>query len=46
MNSAEEEFLGRVIEIKATKGDVGIVLVADQMMTFIPPPPNQPPNAL
>ena len=39
MTSAEEAFLGRVIEVKATKGDVGIVMLADQMMSFVPAPP-------
>jgi len=39
MTSVEEKFFGRVIEVKATKGDVGIVLLADIMMTFGPAPP-------
>lgn len=34
IGSVEDEFFGRVIEVKATKGDVGIILLADYMMTF------------
>jgi hypothetical protein len=47
INSAEDEILGKMIEIKATKGDVGIVFLVDNMMTFQPPnPPGQPVNSL
>lgn len=34
ISSVEEEFFGRVLEVKATKGDIGIVLLADLLMTF------------
>ncbi len=34
ITSAEDKLLGRMIEIKATKGDVGIVFLLDTMMNF------------
>ena len=32
--SVEEEFFGYVVEVKATKGDTGVVLFADYLMSF------------
>ena len=37
MSAVEEKFFGNLIEIKATKGDTGIVYLADLMMTFTMP---------
>ncbi len=32
--SVQDEFFGYVLEVKATKGDTGVVLFADYLMTF------------
>lgn len=34
--SVEDEFFGFVIQVKATKGDTGVVLLADVLMSFHP----------
>lgn len=39
--SCEDQFFGKVIEVKATKGEAGICLLADLMMTFPPPNTNE-----
>ena len=45
ISSVEDEFFGKVVEVKATKGDIGIVLLADYMMAFpMIPPGQQNPN--
>jgi hypothetical protein len=35
--SAEDKFLGRVLETQATIGDTGIFLLVESMMQFQPP---------
>jgi|LauGreDrversion4_2_1035121.scaffolds.fasta_scaffold06649_1 hypothetical protein len=35
--ACENKFFGKVLEVKATKGDVGIVIFADLLMTFALP---------
>ena len=37
-NSVEDEFFGFVIEMRATKGEAGVFLLADYLMSFNPAP--------
>jgi len=45
IHACEDKFFAKVLEAKATKGDTGIVLLADLMITFSVPlqPQGQPP---
>eukprot|EP00347_Sterkiella_histriomuscorum_P010775 403374964 len=45
-SSVEDEFFGYVIEVKATKGDSGVYLFADYLMSFQQNQPNQMPNPI
>lgn len=42
LSSCEDQFFGKVLEIKATKGDVGIVQLVSHLTTFAQPQPLAP----